>query len=87
MAIRKQSVGQARGQLGFPGDFYALARDVEQSHRSNRDASDAKSFGIFSPAQTQSRHNARARDDDARRWIETLFWWKEHSRFGYFARA
>ena len=78
MVRREQGVGQARGQFGFAGDFYALARDVEQSHRPNRDAPHAKPFNIFPPAHTQRSHNAGAGDDHARRWIGMLFWWKEH---------
>jgi hypothetical protein len=64
-----------------------LARDIEQSHRPNSDASDAKPINIFPPAQTQRSNNACAGDDYACRRIGTLFRWKEHGSFGYFGEA
>ena len=49
-----------------------LARNVEQSYGSNRDAPEAKPSNIFPPAHPQRGNNACAGDDHARRWIGRL---------------
>ena len=79
--------GSAARLFDFPGGFYALSRDVEQSHWSNRDAPHAKPFNIFPPVHAQRGNYACAGHHDARRWIGWLFRWKKHDQYGYFTEA
>ena len=53
-------------QVHFCGSLYALAADIEKRHGPERPASGAEALGVGLPADSQSRDNARASDDDAR---------------------
>ena len=69
---------QGRGQINFAGDSDALPRGVEHTDRSDRHATGAEPFRIFTPACTESSDNARAADHHARWQVGRLFWWEEH---------
>src|ERR1019366_3423301 len=56
-------------QVHFRRDFYTLAADIKQRHRSKRPSSGAETFRVQRPAQTERRDNARAGNDHSR-WCD-----------------
>jgi hypothetical protein len=78
VAGSKAAQRQWGGNIHFARDLDALAGDVEKRDGFDGDTAQAEAFRILFPANAERSHDARARDDHARRSTESMKWWKQH---------